>query len=200
MGARGKVAQLPEALRDELNQRLIDGGFSNFTGLESWLADQGYAIGKSSIQRYACGDPSRPGDDGGLRGLYQRSMERGRMMAEQRKLYAAGAADEDDGERLRVRVMSAGDNIEMLNLRLTELLDRGVEDTGELMDVAKVAAALTRSLSDLGRLDLSAQKYREQVVEKARAAAVSVEKIAKKGGLSGDAVDAIRREILGISG
>lgn len=43
-------------------------------------------------------------------------------------------------------------------------------------------------------------KYRAQVQEKAAAAAASVEKIAKKGGLTTDSVEAIRREILGIAG
>ncbi|MGO1072312.1 DUF3486 family protein [Lysobacter sp. CA199] len=52
MPPRSKVDQLPEALRDELKQRLIANGFSNYNELAEWLTDRGYEIGKSAVGVY----------------------------------------------------------------------------------------------------------------------------------------------------
>ena len=50
--SRSKIDALPKELRDQLNQTLIERGFRGYEGLEHWLAEQGYSIGKSSIHRH----------------------------------------------------------------------------------------------------------------------------------------------------
>lgn len=52
MGERAKITALPDALRAELDQRLVASGFAGYVALSEWLAEQGYEIGKSSIHRY----------------------------------------------------------------------------------------------------------------------------------------------------
>ena len=52
MGERSKILSLPEATRNELDAKLIGGGFADYVALEAWLRAQGFEVGKSSIQRY----------------------------------------------------------------------------------------------------------------------------------------------------
>jgi len=64
--------------------------------------------------------------------------------------------------------------------------------TGSIASAAKAVAELTRAT-------VSQKKWQSEVREKANAAADAVEAIAKKGGLSAEALDTIRRGILGIA-
>jgi Protein of unknown function (DUF3486) len=52
MPPRSKVAMLPPAVRDELERRLVERGFSGYEELASWLQQQGYPIAEDSMQRY----------------------------------------------------------------------------------------------------------------------------------------------------
>lgn len=40
MAPPSKISQLPQALRDELNKRIINNGFADYDGLEAWLSEQ----------------------------------------------------------------------------------------------------------------------------------------------------------------
>ena len=62
-------------------------------------------------------------------------------------------------------------------------------------DLPKVA----RAVAELGRATVTQKKWQAEVRARAEAAAAAVEKIAKKGGLSAESVDQLRREILGIA-
>jgi hypothetical protein len=52
MPPRSKVAKLPLAVRNELERRIIDRGFSGYQELAEWLQQQGYEIAEDSVQRY----------------------------------------------------------------------------------------------------------------------------------------------------
>ena len=45
--------QIPSGLREELNARLRQSGYSGLVGLSEWLSVLGYKIGKSAIHRYS---------------------------------------------------------------------------------------------------------------------------------------------------
>ena len=62
-------------------------------------------------------------------------------------------------------------------------------------DLPKVA----RAVAELGRATVTQKKWQAEVRARAEAAAAAVEKIAKKGGLSAESVDQLRREILVIA-
>ena len=49
---RSKVTALPMELREQLDQKLIAGSFSDYKGLEAWLGEQGFRISRGSLQRY----------------------------------------------------------------------------------------------------------------------------------------------------
>ena len=52
MGKRALIMRLPDALREELDRKLMAEAFSGYEELSSWLASQGHAISKSSVHRY----------------------------------------------------------------------------------------------------------------------------------------------------
>ncbi len=52
MPQRLKVLSLPEDIKKELDKKLIDGGFSGYEALSSWLSEKGYEISKSALHRY----------------------------------------------------------------------------------------------------------------------------------------------------
>jgi hypothetical protein len=49
MPPRAKVDLLPAPVREELERRLVAGGFSGYRELAEWLTGQGFAISKSSL-------------------------------------------------------------------------------------------------------------------------------------------------------
>ncbi len=51
-----------------------------------------------------------------------------------------------------------------------------------------------------GKTAIAQKQWMAKVRERADAAAEKVEKVARRGGLSGEAVETIRREILGVAG
>jgi hypothetical protein len=52
MPPRSKVAMLPQAVRDELERRIIQHAFAGYGELANWLQEQGYKIAADSVQRY----------------------------------------------------------------------------------------------------------------------------------------------------
>jgi len=52
MGRKSAVKYLPKQVVSELNQRLIDSDFSDWTAHVQWLLSQGYSVTYSSLQRY----------------------------------------------------------------------------------------------------------------------------------------------------
>lgn len=47
-----KIDGLPPEIRLELDRLLIERAFSDYRGLEAWLGEKGFEVGKSSIHRY----------------------------------------------------------------------------------------------------------------------------------------------------
>jgi len=52
MGKRALIAKMPDAVREELDRRLMASAFSGYDALALWLASLGHAISKSSVHRY----------------------------------------------------------------------------------------------------------------------------------------------------
>ena len=52
MGQRSKITGLPAPMREALERKLVEGGFSGYVALQDWLRAQGFDIGKSSLHRY----------------------------------------------------------------------------------------------------------------------------------------------------
>lgn len=173
MPPRPAVTQLPEAVRAELDHRLIAGGFSGYRQLAEWLEEQGFSISKSALHAYGQS--------------FAAKTERLRM-ATQMSLALAEAAGDDAGAM----------NDALIRLAQGELFDLLLQADDAEAPLADRLPEITLAVSRLVRASLPQKKWQTEFREKAAAAADDVEKIARKGGLSDKAVQAIRQKILGI--
>jgi len=168
---RSKVMLLPDAVLDELNERLVKGRFSGYVQLAAWLKEKGFAIGKSSIGRYGQ--------------KFEDKLAALKIATDQARAVVNASPDDD------------GAMNEALMRLIQEKLFSILRDMN--VDPKKInIASLVRAVAEFTRANVAHRKYREHVRERSKAAAASIEKIAKKGGLSKGAVAEIRREILGI--
>lgn len=178
MPPRNKVLSLPDELRRELDHKLIDGGFAGYEALEAWLSENGVEIGKSSLHRYGQN--------------LSRRMAAVKASTEAAVLISETCQDDEDKRSGAILSLVQTDLFNAL-LALQE-----AEDSDPAERVALIAKA-GKGISEVVKASVSQKKWQVEVRTKAEAAAAAVEKIVAKGGLSGDAVAAIRREILGIA-
>jgi hypothetical protein len=182
MPKRSAVTQLPPEVQAELNGRLIANGFAGYVALSEWLEAQGYQISKSALQRY--------GVD------YQEEFEEGmgdvRRATQMAKSFVAEDADEQ-GALLDATARLAQEQMLRLMIELRKARD---DDPAH---AARHLSNVTRALAELGRMTVSYRRWKHEVEERAKSVASAAEKIAKKGGLTEDAVTEIRKQILGIA-
>lgn len=169
MPARSKVAALPAEVKAWLDRALAENNFSDYEVLAEELKARGYAISKSALHRYGQAFETR------LSAL--------KMASEQARAVVAAAPDEEGAV-----------NEALMRLVQEHLFKLLMAEEGEF-DLPKVA----RAVAELGRATVTQKKWQAEVRARAEAAAAAVEKIAKKGGLSAESVDQLRREILGIA-
>lgn len=169
MPPRSKVAQLPAEVKAWLDEALIDNNFSGYQQLEEELAARGFKVSKSALGRY--------GQE------FEDRLSALRMSSEQARAVVQAAPDEEGAV-----------NEALMRLVQDHLFKLLMAEEGRV-DLPKVA----RAVAELGRASVTQKKWQAEVREKTRAAAEAVATVAKKGGLSADAVDTIRREILGIA-
>jgi hypothetical protein len=180
MPARSAVGQLPEEIRDELNRRLVESGFAGYADLAAWLRDQGFQVSKSAVHRHGS-ELERQFDE---------------AMADVRRTRALAKACKDEGDEGDVLTATSGILQEQL-LRISIALRQADTDPAE---AARSISVVARAHADVGRMQVALQKWQETMREKAATAADAVEKVARRGGLTAESVDLIRREILGITG
>jgi hypothetical protein len=173
MPPRSKVGQLPDPIRQALEQRLISSGFGDYEALSAWLGEQGYEISKSALHRFGQTFEERCGAL--------------RLATQQAKAIVESTPD-DEG------AMSEALMRLMQERLFTVLLEMEV-------DPAKVnIGAVAKALAPIARASIALKKYSSEVREQARAAAEAVNRIATKGGLSAEAAADLREQILGIGG
>ncbi|MEW5904804.1 MAG: DUF3486 family protein [Pseudomonadota bacterium] len=168
MPPRSKIHQLPPKVKEWLDQSLIEGNFSGYELLEKELAGRGYAIGKSSINRYG-------------------------QEFEQR-LHALKLAT----EQARAISEAAPDDAGAMNDALIRLVQQKAFDTLLKMEEGAPMKEIGLMVARLSNATVKQKQWAAEVRAKAESAAAAVEKIAKKGGLSASAVNEIRSQILGI--
>ncbi|WP_097724589.1 DUF3486 family protein [Escherichia coli] len=179
MGRRSSIDSLPTDVRRWLERALTENNFTGYAELESLLKERGYVITRSSLQRFGY--------------KMEQQLARVRAATEAARLMAREAGDDADDR-------SAG----LMTLIQTEMIDilmrlQQVSDENDPTDRAKLLATASRNIAPLTRASVNLKRFQSEVKEKAEVAANAAEKIARKGGLSSDAVQALRREILGIA-
>ena len=169
MPPRSKVAGMPAEIKEWLDRALAENNFSDYELLAEELKARGYAISKSALHRYGQ--------------AFEIRLSALKMASEQARAVVAAAPDEEGAV-----------NEALMRLVQEHLFKLLMAEEGEF-DLPKVA----RAVAELGRATVTQKKWQAEVRARAEAAAAAVEKIAKKGGLSAESVDQLRREILGIA-
>lgn len=117
-----------------------------------------------------------------------------RASTEAAKLIQAQAGDDEDARSEALTALVQTELFEAI-LSLQEA-DDPEADPGERVVLLSKAA---KDIATLTRASYGLKKFQTEVRQRAETAAANVEKIAKKGGLSAESVDQLRREILGIA-
>lgn len=168
MPPRSKIKQLPPSVKQWLNRSLVDGNFSGYETLEAELAERGFVIGKSSINRY--------GQE------FERRLHAVKLATEQAKAISEASPDDEGAMNDAL--------IKMVQQKAFDALLQ-MEEGASLKEIGLMVARLSNAT-------VKQKQWATEVREKAAVAADAVEKIAKKGGLSPAAVTEIRSRILGI--
>ena len=169
MPPRSKVVQLPAAVKQWLDDQLVESNFSGYERLASELAKRGYTISKTALHNY--------GQE------FEDRLQAVKLSTEQARAVVASSPDEDGAV-----------NDALMRLVQDRLFNMLVSANSEQLDLPKFA----RAIADLGRTTISQKKYAAQVRAEREAAADAVDKIARKGGLTAETVEQIKSRILGI--
>ncbi|WP_038907902.1 DUF3486 family protein [Dickeya oryzae] len=180
MARRSTIDKLPDDVRRWLDRALTDADFSGYQLLETALREKGYSISKSAIHRYGQ--------------KIERRFATIKASTEAARLLTEGAADDQDARSEAIIALVQTELFESI-VNLQEATEEGL-DPAERIGLLSSAA---KNIATLARASVNQKKFRIEVQARAEAAAANVEKIARKGGLSADAVQALRREILGIA-
>ncbi len=173
MAPRSKISKLPKAVKDWLDTALIANGFGEYELLSAEMKVRGFDLSKSAIHRY--------GQEFEIR------LSSLRMASEQAKAIVQASPD-DEGA-----VSEA-----LMRLVQEKLFQTLVKvQTDPVIPVSITGAA--KAVAELARATVIQKKWQAEIRAKATVVADAVGAIARKGGLSSDALDMIRRDILGIA-
>ena len=117
-----------------------------------------------------------------------------RAATEAARMLTEGAADDQDARSEAVIALIQTELFESI-VQLQEAEEGEVDPKERVALLSKVA----KNVATLSRASVNLKKFQSEVRARAQQAASNAEKIARKGGLSSDAVQALRREILGIA-
>jgi hypothetical protein len=181
---RSKISQLPQDVLDALNSRLIGSRFSDYTGLADWLEEQGYDISRSSLHRHGSA----------LEAEFDEAMADARRARELAR--AAREEGGDDGALLEAASGIMQDKLLRASLKLSQ---GGADDPAE---TAKTLSLISRAFADVGRFDLSRQKWQAEIEAAARRQLLTeqqarLDEVGRKPGVTPETRAAIR-EVLGI--
>jgi hypothetical protein len=177
---RSKISQLPQAIREALDAKLVAGDFSDYSGIAEWLAEKGFEISRSSLHRHGSA----------LEEQFKAAMEDARRTRALARA-AREAGDDDGGELLSVASEIMQDNLVRASLKLKN-------QVSDPQETAKTLSMISRAFADMGRFDIARQKWQAEVRARVEAAAADIEKIARKDGLSQESLEVMRKKILEI--
>lgn len=153
MAKRSAIDMLPEDIRRQFEQRLVDSGFSNYTDLADWLATQGYEISRSSVHRAGS--------------KFQQRLDAVKRASQQAVEIVKYFPDDD--------AMVSQATVRMVQGRLMDLLVE--EDDLEPAALAKIA----RAIADITRTDMVQRLKLEELRDKIKDKLAELEKEVKRG-------------------
>ena len=180
MAPRSSMEMLPENVRREFERRLIENGFSNYSELAAWLNKQGYQISRSAAHRYGH--------------KIERRLRAIKESTEAAKLIVANADDEYDSRSEALMAL-------LQNQLFEALIDISEKDSEELAPEARfdLLSEGGKRIASLISASARLKEYQAKIKAKAQQTAEEVAQAVKKGGLSDDTAEQIRKQILGIA-
>ena len=184
MARRSKVGALPAAVREWLTSALVASQFGEYEQLSALLAEQGYDISKSAVQRYGT--------------KLERSLAAIKSSTEAAAAIAAAAPDDADLRSAAV--------ISMVQTGLFDVMLalKSAEAESDAVIRLELLGKAAKGISELSRASINQKKHHAGVTAKVRAeerakAAEMATTAAKAGGASPETIGMIRRA-LGIAG
>jgi len=171
MAPRSKVAGLPKAVKEWLDQALIDGNFADYELLADELKAKGYGISKSSLHRYGS--------------QFEAKLAAVKLATEQAEAIAKAVPDDEN---------ALGDALLRVIQEKTFSMLMNMEEDPKI-GFAKLASIAIES----GFSSTNVKEFRSKVKAKAKEAAAEVASIAKSAGLTPETIDSIKKSILGIA-
>jgi hypothetical protein len=178
MARVSKIGALPPGIRDWLDSALAEGNFSSYQLLSEELKTRGYDISHAAVHRYG------------------QKLE---------KRIAAIKSATDAAQMLAKSLPDATDDLSSAVIRMvqSDMFDLLVSlqessDEANPAERLKLLSHAVRAAADATRASVTHRKWQDEARARTQAAAASAEKIARKGGLSAESVEQLRREILGI--
>lgn len=180
MAKRSTISTLPRDVLAAFERRLAENGFANYTELTEWLHGQGYEVSRSAVHRYGQ--------------KVERRFAAIKSSTEAARLIAEGAADEGDTRSEAVMAM-------VQTYLFDALVEIGEADGESLSATEKfgMMAGASKNIAALVGASARLKEYQGKVKARVASAAEDVAKQAKKGGLSDEAAEAIRKKVLGIA-
>lgn len=178
MPPRDKISQLPPELRATIDRMLIDAGFSGYDMLEHMILEaHGVSIGKSSLHRYGQ--------------KLERRLSAIRASTEAARAIAEAAPDDADHRSAAVISLVQSSLFDAM-LALEE-----ADDEADPAERVKLLANAARAIAEASRASQGQKKWEAEIRAKAvDAASQAAEQAARKAGLSGDAISAMRAAIM----
>lgn len=171
MPQRPKIYTLPEVVKKELDRRLVSGGFKDYVALSIWLADQGYEISKSAINRY--------GKE------FAHRLAAIKIATEQAQAIANESRD-DEGNMNDALVRLCQEKAFQVLVKMGDL-------DPDKVDLTKMGVMISR----LTRASVTQKKWMAEVKEKTKKAAETVEE-KLSGVIDPETLRKVREEIYGI--
>lgn len=172
MPPRSKVHALPKAVKEWLDSALVEGNFAGYEGLAEELKARGCDVSKTAVHRYGQ--------------AFEERLSTLRLVTEQAKAVVEASPDDDDAvNQALIRVTQEKLFTVMMDLKIDP----------KQVDIAKI----TRSIADLSRSSTASKEYANKVKLRAKEAAKDIAAVAKKAGLTDEAVAEIKKRILGVA-
>lgn len=173
-----KIDLLPEGVRAELDSLIVANGFAGYVKLSDWLAERGYAIGKSTIHQHGA--------------KLERQLNAVRVSTQAAALMEDAARDDTDAR-------SAAIFAQVQSGIFDALVD--FADAEEEVDPVKRAAILAKIGKDFAAAasgSRSGKKFAEAARAKLDAARADVRRLAADAGVPDDVQAAIDERLMGV--
>lgn len=181
MAQRSSVERLPETVRHELERKLADNGFSNYTELANWLKSQGYEISRSAVHRYGA--------------KVQKRFASIKASTEAARLIAEGASDESDTRSEALIAMLQTEVFDAL-IAIGELSSSELDEVAKLDLMGKVSKNIAPLMTASTRLKQFQNKLKADMDK----AFEKLEAQSKQGTLDEHTLKRIRTEVYGLIG